>query len=226
MFQRLIYAIAAFCAVACAGGAAEAAKVPIPCTSQKVVKVLELPMTEAFATQTGQHVDLGYLHDGCFSGKWVGYVDGGNRYVTFRPEGFAMALQTLGMTEPPSPPSVLTGLIRVPGQFWVEWVWIVALGCIGVSVVVSERSKRNASALPGEHEATATPPPGEQVPAQAVPGTPAFQTRAPRVPRADIAQAALPLASPRSAPVSPARSVRRAANPAPDAQRPVFGRKA
>ncbi len=121
------------------GALSAEAKVPIPCTGDKIVKVAEMPKTPAFKTPSGQQVDLGYLYEGCFKGKWVGYVGSSRRFVTW-PQGVLPVLITgAGLSGVPEPPGIMWGLWHAPGQFLAEWIWIAVVACLAAAVTINAR---------------------------------------------------------------------------------------
>jgi hypothetical protein len=127
MIKRL-YLLASLLAGLGLGSIAAQAKVPIPCTSEKIVKVADLPRTEAFAMPGGQHVDLGYLYQGCFSGQWIGYVGSSSRYMTWKDGMLPEVAATAGMKTLPAAPGFFWGLFNAPGAFFVEWIWVLVIG--------------------------------------------------------------------------------------------------
>lgn len=95
---------------------AEAGKVPIPCTGERLVKVLDIPWP---ATGGMPKIDLGYKFTGCWGGEWVGYTGGSGKYLQLSTEQMTILLLMAGRKELPSPPFRLFH----PGAMWVEWLW-------------------------------------------------------------------------------------------------------
>ena len=124
---RRFCALIVLAASLCAGAGAAHAKVPIPCTGEKIVKVADLPRTAEFTLANGQHVDLGYLYQSCFSGKWVGYVGSSSRFVTWKDGTLPDIAATAGMPALPAEPGFFWGLYNAPGQFVAEWLWIIVV---------------------------------------------------------------------------------------------------
>jgi hypothetical protein len=123
---------------------AEAGKLPIPCTGERIMKVMTLPQKPEFTTRTGQHIDLGYLYQGCSSGKWIGYTGSSSQYVTFKDGMLPAVLAAAGIAAMPSEPSLLAGLFGAPTQFWGEWLWIVIIGCIAFVTLFSSQTAEPA----------------------------------------------------------------------------------
>jgi hypothetical protein len=155
MLQRIYALVAAIAVLGLTAMAAEA-KVPIPCTGEKVVKVMDLPKVEAFSMPGGQHVDLGYLYQSCFSGKWIGYVAGSSRYMSWKDGMLPEAMAAGGVSSMPQEPGFFWGLIHAPRAFMAEWAWIVTIIIIGISVWFSGRAdKKRVEAERAEFEAAA-----------------------------------------------------------------------
>lgn len=127
-----------------AGPGAGHAKVPIPCTGEKIVKVADLPQTEAFTLPGGGHVDLGYLYQSCFAGKWIGYIGNSNRYVTWKTDSLPDLLTEAGLKTEPPEPGIFWGLTNAPGEFVAEWIWIVVLTIVGIACIFQNRGKTGA----------------------------------------------------------------------------------
>jgi hypothetical protein len=145
MAQRL-FALAVFIAAICFGPMVAEAKVPIPipCTSDKIVKVADLPKTDVFALPGGQQIGLAWLYEGCFSGKWVGHVGVSDRYVTWKDDMLAEVAAMSGMKALPSAPGLFWGMRNAPGQFWVEWMSIVLLAIVAVSKLLGAKAAPTA----------------------------------------------------------------------------------
>jgi hypothetical protein len=124
MWQRILGIATALVALILATGGAEAKRggVPIPCSSEKIIKVMDLP---GFKTAGGIRMDLGYLVDGCFSGKWVGYVGSNSQYLSLQDGDIPAQAIKLNSGVAPKVPRFLSALFSSPGQFWVEWLYLV-----------------------------------------------------------------------------------------------------
>jgi hypothetical protein len=146
---------------------AEAKKVPIPCTGDRFVAV-QAPAFNSVAK--AKNLQLAYRFSGCSGAGFVAY-DGGNRYMVVPANILAEIEKAQG--QPLAVPGVLKGLFAAPGHFWVEWIYLVLIGCIAVGVLM--RGKTAARAPDADHvDAAATP-------AQAT-AAPAITQRAPRMP--------------------------------------------
>ena len=92
-------------------GAAEA-KVPIPCTGEYLVKVLDIPKLDGLSIKANEGIrnkklGLGYKFNGCFSGgEWIGYVGAGRTYLPLNPEQLETLLEAAGRSTPPPVPSI------------------------------------------------------------------------------------------------------------------------
>lgn len=213
MVQRL-YAFTVVLVALLYGTVGAEAKVPIPCTSEKIVKVAALPKTADFALPNGQHIDLGYLYTGCVSGKWIGYVGSSSRYMTWKDDMLPDIAAAAGMKALPDAPGLVWGLINAPGAFWVEWMYALVLGLLAVFKGSSALVRANAS--PGARPVTAE--------------TEAAPTAAAASARIAPASTPLPQRTARLAPtVSPNRPARIAeggtARAAPRNAAPSFGRR-
>ncbi len=159
MVQRLL----AFTVVLVAllyGTVGAEAKVPIPCTSEKIVKVAALPKTAEFALPNGQHINLGYLYTGCLSGRWIGYVGSSSRYMTWKDDMLPEVAAAAGIKALPDPPGLVWGLFNAPGAFWVEWMYAIVLGLLavfkGFGALVTAKAAPGAHSVEAEAGATAT----------------------------------------------------------------------
>jgi hypothetical protein len=146
MVQRL-YVFAVVLAALCFGAVAAEAKVPIPCTSDKIVKVADLPKTDAFALPGGEHIDLAWLYQGCFSGKWVGTFGASDRYINWNDAMVAEVVAAGGMKALPETPGLFRGMTSAPGQFWVEWLFIVLSGAAVVAKLFGPRPTPKTESL-------------------------------------------------------------------------------
>ena len=124
------------CAVAAvavfASEAGAQAGIPIPCTGEKIVKVADMPKT---AMPDGTKVDLGYMFQYCFTGKWVGYVGSDRQYLEL-PDHLLGAMAILaGYKELPPAPGFWASAWDNPGSFWVEWLWLGLLAIAGCGLI-------------------------------------------------------------------------------------------
>lgn len=99
---------------------AEAGQVPIPCTGERLVKVLDIPWP---ATGGMPKIDLGYKFTGCWGGEWIGYTGESGKYLHLSTEQMSLLLLMAGRKELPSPPFRLF----YPGSMWVEWLWALVI---------------------------------------------------------------------------------------------------
>jgi hypothetical protein len=101
------------------------AGIPLPCTSDKIVKVASLPQN--ITTPDGKKVDLGYMFQWCFTGKWVGYIGSSSSYLNI-PE--ALLLTAAADTKDkaiPLVPGFWASAWSDKWQFFVEWLWLCML---------------------------------------------------------------------------------------------------
>ncbi len=224
MAQRLI-AFWVVLAALCFGSMSAQAKVPIPCTSEKIVKVANLPRTSEFTLPSGQQIDLGYLYQGCFSGKWIGYVGASNRYMNWTDGMLPDVIAASGMKALPPEPGLLRGLFTSPGQFWVEWLFaVIVVGGVLAKVFGPQTASQS------EPVAQAARKPEADAPVQSAGMEAALKAAvAARATGGDISRAparsAKPLAE--AAPRRPTRPAQTAsAGPIMRSAAPVFGRRA
>lgn len=190
-------------------GAAEA-KVPIPCTGEYLVKVLDIPMLDGLSIKANEglaekKLGLGYKFKGCFGGgEWIGYVGTGRSYVPLNPEQLQTLLEAAGRSTPPPVPSITSssdamfpiGLWSVVIFFAIAWTLF----------------KKAFSA---------------SVPAESAPGTDPAQAalaQAIAASRAPVSRAAAPVARATAEPVAPRRSASAMRPASPGAPR-GFGRR-
>jgi hypothetical protein len=113
-----------------------AAGVPIPCTGEHVVSVVETPPGMRLPSRDGKgvHVDLGYLFKGCLSGKWVAYPGSGSAYYDLPEPAMRLILASAGLTAYPSPPSFLL----TPSASWAAWLWILVGAFVVIGTLLSK----------------------------------------------------------------------------------------
>lgn len=144
--MRFAKALAACAAafVMLAGGQAAQAGIPIPCTGQKIVLVQPIEVPEESRPQHGG-LGLGYLFNGCFSGRWVTHVGSSSQY---KEGGDAMlALAAAGSGKVPSEPGLFGAMLSHPGSFWVEWLWLVIGMFIAVGSALSAFAQKAGASL-------------------------------------------------------------------------------
>lgn len=160
--RHVIVATAVWFAMLCAAGTAEAKKVPIPCTGESLVKVVDIPATEALI---GKRVDLGYKFSGCSGGDWVGYVGSSSQYVRLTPEMLNQLLAAANLKEPPEVPNRL--LNGGYGYFWPIMLLIGLVFAIVRPIVARIVRAEAESVVHGRQGADATPAP-QRAPIQSV----------------------------------------------------------
>lgn len=124
-----------FLALASSPSAAEA-KVPIPCTGDRLVKVVDI---SAEKQPPGVSVGLGYLFPGCFeTGEWIGYTGPTGSYIKLDESGLKRLLAMAGLSEPPPEPSrwhfpreALFVELMVAALFALLMLWQLCLGGFG-----------------------------------------------------------------------------------------------
>lgn len=92
------------------GVAPASAGIPIPCTGETLVKVLDIPAlagieVPANRTMATKRLDLGWKFTGCSGGEWIGHIGSNSSYVSLDAERLTMLLGAAGLTEPPPVPS-------------------------------------------------------------------------------------------------------------------------
>lgn len=141
--------------VLCVGStAADAAKIPIPCSGESIVHVLDIPATKgleipANKTMETKVLNLGYKFKNCFWGEWVGHLGSDSRYLPLEDAGLKALLTAAGLTEPPSRPNVFTH----PGTHWAFWLWVTVCGCLAIAFVYKKAAA--ASSEPSDMAAHA-----------------------------------------------------------------------
>ena len=109
-------------------GSPAQAGIPIPCTGEAIVKVLDLPRVDAARSpedlQNTKHFDLGYKFNGCWGGEWVGYTGNSATYLALPQDLLRLMVITTGRADFPVPPSFM-------GTFsasWVVWLYLAIFG--------------------------------------------------------------------------------------------------
>lgn len=126
------------------------AGVPIPCTGESLVKVVDVPAMAGVTIKANQdlkekRLDIGYKFIGCFGGgEWVGYLGHSTRYLPLDAQQFQTLVTAAGLGAPPPVPSRLF--------YWetmkVPLLW---LGILGFALVYTAFDKRNKEASGREH---------------------------------------------------------------------------
>lgn len=133
------------------------AGVPIPCTGESLVKVLDIPAlahveVDASGRETKSRRDLGYKFSGCTGGEWVVHVGSKTRYIPLSEGQLQLMLLAAGLTEPPPAPSFWSS-----GQSVPVYIWGVAIGFVAIGVLFKGRGQQQASGQP-ESDGTARAP--------------------------------------------------------------------
>lgn len=133
------------------GSTAVQAGVPIPCTGEKIILVqpVELPAEgdgQVRVPSPGK-IGLGYLFTGCFSGRWITHVGSSSQYR----EGGEALLAMVAMANGgrvTAEPGLFGAMLKHPGAFWVEWLWVV-LGTLIALATAFNAVAQNALAARG-----------------------------------------------------------------------------
>lgn len=143
-----------------AGTSVAAAGVPIPCTGERLVKVVDVPLLRGVTIKanrdlTDKRLDLGYKFIGCFGGgEWVGHVGHDTRYLPLNDETLTALLKAAGLKQLPPTPSRF--------QYWetmkVPLLWA---GILGLGIFFGGRNVKNGGAAtrPSAPPAAAAPGP-------------------------------------------------------------------
>lgn len=101
--MKTIKILAGLTALALASAAPAEAKIPIPCTGDRIVKVVDIPAANQPPNMT---IDLGYKFPGCFSdGEWVGYIGKSDQYIKLDEQRLKLVTSMAGLKELPPEPS-------------------------------------------------------------------------------------------------------------------------
>ncbi len=121
----LLFALALF------GGVTSAdAKIPIPCTGDRLVKILDIPALSGKGPNNAD-VGLGYKFPGCFSdGEWVGYIDSRN-FVQLDENRLKTVLAAAGLKSTPPVPS--RWQYPYDALFIEILIAVVVVGAVGAS---------------------------------------------------------------------------------------------
>lgn len=124
------------------------AGLPIPCTGEAVIKVLDVPALKGLEIQANRgqrekRLDLGYKYTGCFSGTWVGYLGSNRSYLTLNENQLKMLLAAAGLQQPPAEPGFWSAPFSVQ---WPVFLWGVVIGFVVVGSVLSSYAQRHAPA--------------------------------------------------------------------------------
>jgi hypothetical protein len=133
MFRVLKIAAIACAAVLSAMTEAQAGiPIPIPCSGEKIIKVADMPKA---AMSDGTKVDLGYMFQYCFGGKWVGYIGSDRSYLNLPDEMLATMAILAGLQELPPAPSFWGAAWHNKWQFFPEWLWLIMVTAIGGGLI-------------------------------------------------------------------------------------------
>lgn len=159
MHRLLTFAVTAIIALSLATPAAEAKRrggfiVPIPglSSSEKIVKVVDLPDKPALLRRDGKYIDLGYLH-GSGGGEWVGYIGSSTTYVPLRGGKLQAFMRAAGLRELPPPPEK-PSLLSEPVTLFVivllvmGLAWKLGKGLFNGAEKVPSRAVRTAVGKP------------------------------------------------------------------------------
>lgn len=144
------------------------AGIPIPCTGETIVKVLDIDSVRGrkpgIAGLIERPIDLGYKFSGCTSGKWVGYTGESGRYLDLPEPLLKLLLLKAGRTEFPPAPSFMS----TPSASWVVWMYIVLFI---PAVLAGIFSKKDQSALASHDAPSASPDAQAEDPAPGIIGS-------------------------------------------------------
>ncbi len=161
MHRLLTFALTAIIALSLAAPEAEAKRrggfiVPIPgmSSSEKIVKVVDLPDKPALQRRDGKYIDLGYLHR-AGGGEWVGYIGSATTYVPLRGDKLQAFMRAAGMRElppPPEKPSILSEplTLAVIVLLVMGLAWKLGKGLFNGAEKVSSRAVRTAVGKPAQ----------------------------------------------------------------------------
>ena len=139
----------------------DAHAIPIPCTSGKIVKVMELPES---IQREGKQLHLGYLFSGCLGDKFVLWSGSGREYYSLPPETAESLLQ-FGL----QPPGFWSAAWNNKSDFWVEWLWLSVVGLFGC-IAINNKLRYGTFAHPNviaQREAAAAAKAAETAPQSA-----------------------------------------------------------
>lgn len=99
------------------------AGIPIPCTGESIVKVLDIPVlaqveVDAAGRRIEKRFDLGYKFSGCTGGEWVAYVGNDREYVSVSQARLQDMLRAAGRSELPPAPSFWSSSNSTPVYIW------------------------------------------------------------------------------------------------------------
>lgn len=179
---------------------AEAGRVPIPCTGESLVKVLDIPAlaeaaVDAKGRKTEKRHDLGYKFSGCLGGEWVVHVGSSSDYIPLSQGQLELMLLAAGLKDPPPVPSFWSS-----GQSGPVYIWGVAIGLVAVGVYFQNRGQ-SGSQPSGNEGAAAQEPPREGAPFDDDPRWAAVASRMQAGPAREADAAAAP--PPRPARIAP-----------------------
>ncbi len=125
------------------------AGVPIPCTGESLVKVLDIPVlaseeVDARGRTTVSRRDLGYKFSGCTGGEWVVHVGSDSRYIPLSDGQLQLMLLAAGLTEPPPVPSFWSSRQSVP-----VYIWGFAVGALAIGALFKGRGEQPGAGAAG-----------------------------------------------------------------------------
>lgn len=134
--------------IALAGPAA--ARIPIPCTGETLVKVLDIPALNGMEVPANKHmkekrIDLGYKFSGCSSeGEWVGHIGSSKSYIKLDGDKLQRLMDLAGLKALPPPPSPWSQA----GILFPAGLWVVIIGFVGVGTIASVARRKATAAGP------------------------------------------------------------------------------
>jgi len=152
------------------------AGIPIPCTGETIVKVLDIDSVPGrnpgIPGLIERPVDLGYKFSGCGNGRWVGYTGQSGRYLDLPEPVLKLLLLKAGRTEFPPAPSFMGTL----SASWVVWMYIVLFIPV---IIAGIFGKKPEAALTTAQDGPISPPARAQAPLG--PMATAARVRAPNI---------------------------------------------
>lgn len=136
--------------------AAEAG-IPIPCTGESIVKVLDIPglaqvEVDAMGRRIEKRFDLGYKFSGCSGGEWVAHVGSDREYVSVSQVRLQDMLRAAGRTELPPVPSFWSSSNSTP-----VYIWLAIIGFAIVATVLQKGGAAGSSEKSNEGSVDAEP---------------------------------------------------------------------
>lgn len=143
--MRRIFRLPAALFLLVAAPAAAHAGIPIPCTGESIVKVLDIPVLAQVEVDAGGHkiekrFDLGYKFSGCFGGEWIAHTGSDREYVAVDDARLQMMLRAAGRTTLPPVPSFWKSRQAPP-----VYIWLAIFGFAAVSVTLKKSKDSDAA---------------------------------------------------------------------------------